>query len=80
MSDDRTTTTIPRHAFVAMVDAVERAVIDKGASQATRKAAFSALLALVDVGLIRDTSTNSPAGDVNGPAAAHVATALRLMK
>jgi hypothetical protein len=42
MSDDRSTTTIRHHAYAAMIDAVECAVIDKGASKATRKAAFSA--------------------------------------
>jgi hypothetical protein len=79
MSDDRSTITIHRHAYAAMIDAVECAVIDKGASKATRKAAFSALLALVDAGLIRDTSTSSPAGDGNCPTPAHVRTGLRLM-
>ena len=31
MSDDRSTITIPRHGYAAMLDAIERAVIDKGA-------------------------------------------------
>jgi hypothetical protein len=79
MSDDRSTITIPRHAYAAMVDAVQCAVIDKGASKATRKAAFSALLALADAKLIRDTSTGSPAADGNGPAPAHLMTELRVM-
>jgi hypothetical protein len=79
MSDDRPTITIPRHAFAAMADAVQRAVIDKGASNATRKAAFSALLALAEAELIRDTSASSPAADGDGPAPAHVRTGLRLM-
>jgi hypothetical protein len=35
MSDDHSTITIPRHAYTAMVDAVQHAVIDKGASKAT---------------------------------------------
>jgi hypothetical protein len=66
--------------YVAIVDAVQRAVIDKGASKATRKAAFSALLALVEAGLlIGDTSTSSPARDGNSPAPAHVRTGLHLM-
>ena len=47
MSDDRSTVTIPLYGYV---DAVQCAVIDKRASKATRKAAFSALLALVDAG------------------------------
>jgi len=29
MSDDRSTITIPRHGYAAMLDAVQRAVIDK---------------------------------------------------
>jgi hypothetical protein len=79
MSDDRSTITIPRHAYVAMIDAVQCAVIDKGGCKATRKVAFSALLALADAGLIRDMSTSSPAGDGTGHAPAHVGNALRLM-
>jgi len=79
MSDDRSTITIPRHAFAAVVDAVQRAVIDRGASKATRKAAFSTLLALLDAGLIRDTSTTPPAVDENGRPQAHARTGLRLM-
>jgi len=78
MSDDRSTITIPRHGYAAMIDAVQCAVVDRGASKATRKAAFSALLALVDAGLIIDTSTGSPAGDVNGPAEEQIRAGLRL--
>jgi hypothetical protein len=78
MSDDRSTITIPHHGFAAIVDAVQRAVIDKGASKATRKAAFSAILALVDAGLvIGETSPGSPARDEPAPAQAR--TRLRLM-
>jgi hypothetical protein len=68
---------IPRHAYAAMIDAVECAVIDKGASKATRQAAFSALLALVDAGLGHVDEFAS--GDGNGPAPAHAKTGLRLM-
>lgn len=78
MSDDRSTTTIPRYACTAMIDAVQCAIIDKGASKATRKAAFSALLALVDAGLVMDASAGSPAEEGNGPAPARVRTGLRL--
>jgi hypothetical protein len=53
MSDDRANIAVPRDAYAAMADAMRRAVIDSGASKATHKAAFSALLALVDAGLIR---------------------------
>jgi hypothetical protein len=78
MSDDRSTVTIPHHGFAVIVDAVQRAVLDKGASKATRKAAFSAILALVDAGLIiGETSPGSPAKDVREPTRA--GTRLRLM-
>jgi hypothetical protein len=79
MGDERSTITIPRHAYTAMADAVQHAIIDKGASKATRKAAFSALLALVDAGLIRSKPTTWPAEDGNGPAPAHFRTELRLL-
>ena len=79
MSDDRSIITIPRHAFAAVVDAVQRAVIDKGASKATRKAAFSTLLVLLDAGLVRDTSMTPPAADENGRLQAHARAGLRLM-
>jgi len=78
MSDDRTLITIPRSSCAAILDAVQRAIIDKGASKATRKAAFSALLALVEAGLvIGDTSTISSTADKNRPAPAQVNTGLR---
>jgi hypothetical protein len=79
MSDDCSTITIPCQGFAAIVDAIQRAVIDKGASKATRKAAFSALLALVEAGLvIGDTSMSSPAKDRNSSATPHLSTRLRL--
>jgi len=80
MNDDRSTITIPCQGFAAIVDAVQRAVIDKGASKATRKAAFSALLALVEAGLVigDDTSVSSPARDRNNPAVAGASPRLRL--
>ena len=78
MSDDRPTITIHGQGFAAIVDAVERAIVDKGASRATRKAAFSALLALVEAGLIiGDMSIGSPASDKKGSAPAHVSARLR---
>jgi hypothetical protein len=78
MSDDRASITVPRNAYTAITDAMQRAVVDRGASKATRKAAFSALLALVDAGLIRDTSAGSPAVDgiASGPTPSR--TGLRL--
>lgn len=78
MSDDRAGITVPRNLHAAITDALQRAVVDRGASKATRTAAFSALLALVDAGLIRDTSSASPAGDGIAPAATHALTGLRL--
>jgi hypothetical protein len=75
MSDDHTIITLPPNATTAIMDAVQRAIIDKGASKATRKAAFSALLAFVDAGLMKgDTSTNSPARDETDVAQTHVST------
>jgi len=62
MGDDRSVVTLSPLATTAIVDAIQRAIIDKGASKATRKAAFSALLALVDAGLIEgNMPTSSPA-------------------
>jgi hypothetical protein len=78
MSDDRANITVPRNAYAAITDAMQRAVIDRGASRATRKAAFSALLALVDAGLIRDTSAGSPAADGIAAGTTHSRTGLRL--
>ena len=79
MSDDRSTITIPCQGFAAIVDAIERAIVDKGASKATRKAAFSALLALVEAGLvIGDTSMSSPVRERSSAATPHVSTQLRL--
>lgn len=73
MSEHRPITTLPPDAFMAIVDAIERAIVDKGASKATRRAAFSALLALVDEGLIVGvTPTNSPASDATGAAQVHL--------
>jgi hypothetical protein len=67
MRDDRSTITVPRDAFAKIVDSIQRAIIDKGASKATRKAAFSALLALIDAGLIvGDTSIGAPARESTG--------------
>ncbi len=70
MNDDRSTVTIPDQGFAVIIDAVQRAVLDKGASKATRKAAFSAILALVDAGLIIGvTPPGSPAKGVRAPLA-----------
>ena len=77
MNDDRATITFPHHGFAVIVDAVQRAVLDKGASKATRKAAFSAILALVDAGLVIGETSPGSARDSN--AEAQVRTRLRLM-
>jgi hypothetical protein len=78
MSDDRASITVPRNAYTAITDAMQRAVVDRGASKATRKAAFSALLALVDAGLIRDTSAGAPAADGIASGPTHSRNGLRL--
>jgi hypothetical protein len=61
---DRCTITMPEDCYAAVLDAVQRAVIDKCASKATRKAAFSALSALVEPGEI---SIGSAARDMSAP-------------
>jgi hypothetical protein len=60
MRDDRSTIAIPRDACATVMDSIQRAIIDKGASKDTRKAAFSALLALIDAGLIVGQTSTSP--------------------
>jgi hypothetical protein len=45
---DRCIITMPDDCYAAVLDAIQRTVTDKCASKATRKAAFSALLALVE--------------------------------
>jgi hypothetical protein len=52
MSYDHSVITLSPHVTIAIMDAVQRTVVDKGASRATRRAAVSALLALVDAGLM----------------------------
>ena len=42
MSNNLSTITIPDDCYAVILDAVQRAIIDKCASTATRKAAFSA--------------------------------------
>jgi hypothetical protein len=77
MSDDRSTITIPSGSYAAILDAVQRAIVDKCASNATRKAAFSALLALIEAGaLVGETSINSPARDASGARRANTKTRL----
>jgi hypothetical protein len=79
MSDDRPTITIPSESCAAVLDAVQRALIDRYASKATRRAAFSALLALIEAGaVVGDTAINSTARDASSAAVAHPKTRLRL--
>jgi hypothetical protein len=60
--------TMPDDCYAAVLDAVQCAVIDKRASKATRKAAFSALLALVEArGEAGETSLSSAARDRSPP-------------
>ena len=53
MSHERPVITLSPNVTTAIMDAVQRAIIDRGASRATRKAAFSALIALADAGLLK---------------------------
>jgi hypothetical protein len=79
MSHDRAATIIPHHAIPAIMDAIQLAVVDRRASKVTRKAAFSALLALVEAGfIIGDTSTISTPSDGNSPAKTGVSQTLGL--
>jgi hypothetical protein len=67
MRDNRFTITIPRETWAAILDAIQHAIVDKYAAKATRKAALSALLALIDAGAVaEDTSINSPARGARG--------------
>jgi hypothetical protein len=67
MSNNLSTITIPDDCCAAILDAVQRAVIEKCASKATRKAAFSALLALIEAGVVAgETPVSSTARDI-GP-------------
>jgi hypothetical protein len=50
MSNNLTTITIPDDCYAVILDAVQRAIIDKYASKATRL--FSALLALIETGVV----------------------------
>jgi hypothetical protein len=74
MSDDRSTITIPRDAFAAVMDSIQRAIIDKGASKATRKAAFSVLLALIEAGLVADDTATLSTANKASVAQTHAAT------
>jgi hypothetical protein len=63
---DRCTITMPDNCYAAVLDAVQRAVIDKCASKATRKAALSALSALVEPGgIAQEMSGSSVARDMS---------------
>jgi hypothetical protein len=75
MSDDRSTIAIPSESCAAILDALQHAIVDKYAAKATRKAAFSALLALIEAGPVAgDTSISSPARDARGATVAHTKT------
>ncbi len=79
MSDDCFDVTIPDYAFAVIVDALQETVIDRGASRTARRAAFTALLALVEAGLVSDASADSPAENENS-AAPPVRPELRVMR
>lgn len=59
MSDDDVI--LSREAWRALADAVQRAIVDRGASRETRQAAFSALLGLVEAGVVVGAPQQAPA-------------------
>jgi hypothetical protein len=68
MSNNLSTTTIPDDCYAVILDAIQRTVTDKCASKATRKAAFSALSALVGAGGVPgETSVSSVARNMSAP-------------
>jgi hypothetical protein len=79
MSNNRAAITIPADGYAAILDAIQRAVIDRYACKATRKAAFSALLALIEAGaVVGDTSIDLPTRDDSGSAVTQTKARLRL--
>lgn len=54
MSDDHLM--LSRDVCRAVTDAFQRAIVDRGAATATRRAAFLALLRLVDAGVVVDSA------------------------
>lgn len=79
MGNNRVAITIPADGYAAILDAVQRAVIDRYASKATRKAAFSALLALIEAGaVVGDTAIDLPTRDASGSAVSQTKARLRL--
>jgi hypothetical protein len=65
MNDDQVM--LSRDACRAVMDAVECAIVDRRASRATRRAALSALLSLIDAGLVVGAA---PEPNATGTAAA----------
>lgn len=61
MSDDHLM--LSRDICRAVTDAFERAIVDRGAASATRRAAYLALLRLVDAGLVVDDGAPPPPPD-----------------
>jgi hypothetical protein len=67
MRNDRSTITIPTQSYGVILDAIQLAIADRYAAKATRKAAFSVLLALIEAGaVVGDPSIYSPARDTGG--------------
>jgi len=64
MSDDHIV--LSRDACHAVTDAVQRAIVDRRASHATRRAAFSALLGLIDAGVAVGGTTEAETPDPAG--------------
>jgi hypothetical protein len=74
---DRCIITMPDDCYAAVLDAIQRTVTDKCASKATRKAAFSALLALIEAGGVPgETSVGSAAGNMSAPEQTRTLTGL----
>jgi hypothetical protein len=74
---DRCIIRLPDDCYAAVLDAIQRAVTDKCASKATRKAAFSALPVLVEAGgLPGETPVSSPARNMTAPEQARTLTGL----
>ena len=69
---DRSIITMPDDCYAAVLDAIQRSVADKCASKATRKAAFSALLTLVEAG----GSVSSAARNMSAPEQTRTLTGL----
>jgi hypothetical protein len=75
MSNKLSTITIPDNCYAVILDAIQRAIVDKYASKAARQAAFSALLALIEAGVVvGNTSISSTTRGASAPTPTPVKT------